>query len=130
MADDESRDRKSAKELQQEVMDSAHKVWLAGLGALARAEEEGSKLFRQLVERGESLEKEGRRRVDDTVEDARQEVRSRTEGVSEKLDERVTRVLRRLGVPTREEIQSLTERVEELNRRIEQAQGGDEGTSG
>ena len=44
--------KKKAKELQNELTDSAHKIWLAGLGAFAAAEEGGSKLFKSLVEAG------------------------------------------------------------------------------
>jgi parallel beta-helix repeat protein len=45
--------KERAKELQSDLMESAHKVWLAGLGALAMAEEEGGRLFKNLIEKGE-----------------------------------------------------------------------------
>ena len=51
--------KKKAKELQMDLMDSAHKVWLAGLGAMSLAEKEGSKFFQGLVDRGTELEKKG-----------------------------------------------------------------------
>ena len=38
------------------AIEYARQVWLAGLGALAKAEKEGSKLFDTLVQRGEELE--------------------------------------------------------------------------
>ena len=44
--------KKKTKELQNDIMESAHKVWLAGLGAVAMAEQEGSKFFSGLVEKG------------------------------------------------------------------------------
>jgi polyhydroxyalkanoate synthesis regulator phasin len=40
--------------------------------------------------------------------------------VGSKLDETLTATLHRLGVPTREEIRTLTLRVEELNAKVEQ----------
>ena len=40
------------EEMQKELADRGRDVWLAGLGALATVEEEGSKLFARLVERG------------------------------------------------------------------------------
>lgn len=43
--------------LRNEVRESAQKIWLAGLGALALAEEEGARLFDTLVERGRELER-------------------------------------------------------------------------
>src|SRR5262245_42554636 len=41
------------------VAESAHSVWLAGLGALAAARDEGDRLFRRLVERGRVVEDKG-----------------------------------------------------------------------
>ena len=37
--------KKKKKVIQEDIMDSAHKVWLAGLGAVAMAEKEGGKFF-------------------------------------------------------------------------------------
>jgi hypothetical protein len=41
-------------QLAQTVKDSAHQIWLAGLGAFAKAQEEGTKVFDALVKEGES----------------------------------------------------------------------------
>ncbi len=119
------------KDFQADVKDSANKIWLAGLGALAAAEEEGSKLFKNLVERGESLENRGRERyvevkdtVKDTVDNATDEAKQRVGGtwdkVEERVDDAVTAALGRLGVPSRDEIATLTRRVEELTAVVEQ----------
>lgn len=116
----------SDKEFQAEIKDSAHKIWLAGLGALSAAEEGGSKLFRNLVERGEAFEKTTRKtygEAKDKVEEAAETVRDRAETTWEKvearLDEAVTAALGRLGVPSRDEIATLTQRVEELTAVVE-----------
>ena len=104
-----------AKNLQDELMDSAHRIWLAGLGALAAAEEEGSKVFSRLVERGKDVESKGREQVNT----AKGRAESAWSGVGEKVDEKVTAALHRLGVPTREEIRTLTAKVEELNAKVD-----------
>ncbi|GAB4374751.1 MAG: hypothetical protein Kow0062_13060 [Acidobacteriota bacterium] len=116
-------DRKIVPE---EVRESAHKIWLAGLGALATAEEEGSRLFRTLVERGEEFESRGRERVGrvlDTVGGQVGTVRKTAEERLGKLgsgvEEAVMRALKQLGVPSREEIDTLNRRIEELARSIE-----------
>jgi len=120
------------KDLADEMLDSAHRVWLAGLGALARAEEEGSRLFSQLVERGRESEAAGRGRVDETVRGAADTVRGTADtvrsavgSVSAGIEAQVGEVMRRMGVPTREEIQQLTRRVEELAARIDRMGGTD-----
>ena len=117
----------SDKKFQDDLKDNAHKIWLAGLGALAAAEEEGSKMFKNLVERGEGFESRGRERFDeakDKVEDATEQVKGRAESawdrVESRLDDAVTAALGRMGVPSRDEIATLTKRVEELTAVVEQ----------
>lgn len=104
------------KKIQDDVKDSAHRIWLAGLGALAAAEEEGSKLFSRMVERGKGFEADGK----DQFAKAKKKAEKVYEDVSETVDEKVTAALHRLGVPTREEIKHLTKKVEELTAKVEQ----------
>ena len=109
-----------------ELADSAHKVWLAGLGALATAGAEGEKLFNSLVRRGETLEKQVQRpvesasaRVSKTVKEARARAGETLESISSTVDDTVAMALGRLGVPSRAEIASLGKRVEKLTRAVE-----------
>lgn len=111
------------KKVQDELKDSVHRIWLAGLGALATAEEEGGKIFSRLVERGRDVESRGKVEVDkmkSEVERMKTKAESTFDSWGDKLDEKLTAALHRLGVPTRDEIRNLTQRVEELNAKIEQ----------
>lgn len=111
------------KNVQDELKESVHRIWLAGLGALAVAEEEGGKVFSRLVERGRDVESKGKVEVDKMKADAERfkaKAESAFETWGDKFDEKITATLRRLGVPTREEIRNLTQKVEELNAKIEQ----------
>lgn len=124
---------KKAK-LQDEVLESAHKVWLAGLGALSMAEQEGSKLFKTLVEKGEKFEVPGKKqltKVQDSVEKGIDSVEEQIEGVRDRaestfgklgksFDAKVADTLQRLGVPSRMEIQKLTKRVEQLTKKVDE----------
>src|SRR4051812_20838453 len=58
------------KNWQDDVREGAHKIWLAGLGALALAEQEGSKLFGELVQRGERYEADVKPKVKEAVSNA------------------------------------------------------------
>jgi poly(hydroxyalkanoate) granule-associated protein len=112
-----------------DLRDSAHKIWLAGLGAMATAEEEGGKLFRKLVSKGERYERRVRDPIDratgsvrGTVKKVRTEAGRTVERVEAAVDEHVGGALQRLGVPTRREIAALTRRVEDLTRAIQDMQ--------
>ena len=114
------------KDWQKDARESAHRIWLAGLGALARAEEEGSKLFSTLVNEGERFESKGKSQWDGVrqeLEKAATKARRGAEGAFGKLeegfDEQVARTLHRVGVPTRDEIAALGRRVEELTHAVE-----------
>ena len=109
-----------------ELRASAEKVWLAGLGALATAEEEGGKAFKSLVRKGERYQKslkkpvgDARKQVEGTVEDVRDHAGKTWKKVEDAFDHQVTMALHRLGVPTRKEVADLTRRVEQLTRKLE-----------
>lgn len=110
------------------VKDNAQHIWLAGLGALATAGEEGNRVFEDLVEKGAKLEKTGRARLEKVLNKAQGRARSlrgEAEGaigrVSAPIDAGVSTALNKLGIPTRKEILALTRRVEELTRTVQGA---------
>jgi poly(hydroxyalkanoate) granule-associated protein len=119
-------ENRQEKTVQDDLKESAHRIWLAGLGALAAAEQEGTKMFNRLVDRGRDFEAKGRTEAKDQYEKAKDQfdkakgqAKDTWENVGEKVDEMVTSALHRLGVPTREEIHTLTQRIEELNAKVE-----------
>ncbi len=97
-------------ELQDKVVDSVRNIWLAGLGAAAMAQEEGTKLFDTLVHKGEEVEKKG----GSPLTMMKDKATSAWDNVTQRIDEQVGISLRRMGVPTREEIATLTKRVDAL----------------
>jgi poly(hydroxyalkanoate) granule-associated protein len=101
------------------LKESAHEIWLAGLGAFALAGEEGGKLFRSLVKKGEGMEKVNKSRIQriaSRAESLRGDARTAMGKVTTPIETGMTNAMHRLGVPTRKEIQVLTKRVEELTR--------------
>lgn len=108
-----------------------HQIWLAGLGAYARAEEEGSGFFDALVEAGREVE---RRAKDKTprVEDIKERVRHHTGETMDRMekafDDRLNKALSRLGIPNKREVDALRQRVQELTEaldRIDEEEGDD-----
>jgi len=107
------------------VLKSSHSIWLAGLGAFAKAQQGGMKVFETLVEQGEKLEKKTRQAATDTASAARgaamskaKEMQQMAGGTWDKLEQvfesRVERALSKLGVHTQNDVQKLTERVDQL----------------
>lgn len=109
----------ATKNLQDELKDSAHRIWLAGLGALTAAGEEGTKMFDRLVDRGREYEARGKDEARKQYDEAKTSAEDTWKNWTDKLDESVTKALHRMGVPSREEIHNLTRRVEELNAKVE-----------
>ncbi len=107
---------KKVKDLTSDVKDATRKVWLAGLGALAAAEEEGSKVFKTLVKRGADFESRNRPKVSRTVKSAKGKVKNAWDKVGNSFDAQVASVLTRLGVPTREEISAVNRRLDRLEK--------------
>lgn len=101
-------------------------IWLAGLGAFSRAEEEGNRLFDSLVKVGEELETKTTDIADSTVE-AVGEVKERmTERVSDTkerveraLDERVNLTLSRIGLASHREVSQMMELIERLDKKVD-----------
>jgi poly(hydroxyalkanoate) granule-associated protein len=117
------------------IKDSAQQIWLAGLGAYAKAQEEGHKVFNALVREGNSLQKRTMRITEDKMNEVTTRVgkfagglQKQANGTWDKLEtvfeERVERALTRLGVPTNKEIGELTQRVEELTASVQRLSGG------
>ena len=113
--------------------ESSSQIWLAGLGAFAKAQEEGSKVFEALVKEGAGLQKKFRQFADAQVSDVTNEVSGKiTEATSKAagawiawkpcLKSALAAPWARLGVPTKADIQKLTERVEELTKQVQKAQ--------
>ena len=118
-----------AEQLSKRLGESAQQVWLAGVGAFSRAQAEGGKLFESLVKEGLSLEQLTRKvtngRVDavrDAVENKVGQARERAADTWDRLEkvfeDRVQRALRRLEVPTREDLSALLDRVDTLNAEL------------
>jgi poly(hydroxyalkanoate) granule-associated protein len=113
------------------LKDSAQQIWLAGLGAFALAGEEGNKLFKTLVRRGEGVEKGieklGKSRLDKVMDQAtslRADARQALGRLRRPLDNGMATALHRIGVPTHSEILALTKRVEALTHAVEKGKNG------
>lgn len=116
------------------VKDSAQQIWLAGLGAFSKAQEEGGKVYKALIKEGSSLQKRTMQLTEDRVNEVTSKMtklagglQKQANGTWDKLEtvfeQRVERALQRLGVPTHTEIAELTRRVEALTASVQKLSG-------
>lgn len=106
------------------IRESAQQIWLAGLGAYAKAQQEGNKVFDALVREGEAIQANTRKMAEDKV----QEMATKATGTWDKLEavfeNRVSKALNSLGVPTKADIDALGKRVADLTAEVEKLNGG------
>lgn len=98
-------------------------IWLAGLGAFSRAEEEGNKLFDSLVKVGEELESKTAEIADQTVEKvsekAKESVTDTKDKVEKLIDHSVNHSLNRIGLVTVKDIQHLENLILQLHSKVD-----------
>jgi poly(hydroxyalkanoate) granule-associated protein len=104
--------------LRGELSDAGRTLWLAGLGAMKRVEEEGRGLFDSLVERGRKVEKRQFKTIDRTLAQTTRRVRDLSGRVQSRVEVGVRDTLHRLGVATRDDLQALAGRLEALDRKV------------
>ena len=113
-----------------DVKHYARQIWLAGLGAYARVGQEGVDYFKELVKSGESVETKGRKLVTEQVEAANDSVKSSVSSVKGKVevqldkvekafDSRVASALNRIGIPSRQDVEALSAKLDELSAVLE-----------
>jgi poly(hydroxyalkanoate) granule-associated protein len=118
------------KQFAKTVRDSAQQIWLAGLGAFAKAQAEGSKVFDALVKEGQSIHSRTREAAESKVSamtstlgkmatKATNQATGGWDRLEQVFEERVARALNRIGVPTNKDINNLAKRVEELTASVQ-----------
>jgi len=114
--------------------ESAQQIWLAGLGAFAKAQEEGGKVFKALVQEGMALQRNAHSAAGQQLNEAAQrmgdmaaDMGARATGQWDRLEgifeERVARALQRMGMPSAAQVQALEARIAALEQAL-QAQPG------
>lgn len=130
----ETTDSKQDNHLANAIRESASQIWLAGLGAFGKAQNEGNKVFETLVKEGNNLQAMSRNftekqigsvtgKVSKAAGDVAKQASQSWDKLEGVFESRVARALSRLGVPTNKDIQALITRVEELNSSVQKLGG-------
>lgn len=99
--------------------ETLRKVLLASVGAMALAADEAEELVSRLVERGQIAQEEGRKLVQEMMVKSRERMGTSKEKMEAAIDARIEKALERLNVPTKAEIERLSESIDELSKKID-----------
>ncbi len=111
------------------IKESAQQIWLAGMGAFSRAQAEGGKVFEALVTEGMKLQRKTQSVAEDRITEVAGKMTAVADGVTAKagaqwdklesiFEERVSKALNKLGVPSRADIDALIERIDALGAKL------------
>jgi poly(hydroxyalkanoate) granule-associated protein len=125
-----SADKKSAPHLSGAVKESAQQIWLAGLGAFSKAQEEGGKVFETLVKEGLSIQRKTQAVAEEKISTATNKMATMATDITSKagtqwdkleniFEERVAKALNKLGVPSAKDVEALIARIDELNKNVQ-----------
>ena len=118
-----------------QVKDSAQQIWLAGMGAFAKAQAEGRQVFEALVKEGASLQKRTQSAAEERIGEVTNRMSSMAGDVSSRagqqwdklesiFEERTAKALKRLGVPVAKDLEALSARVDALSAQVERLARG------
>jgi poly(hydroxyalkanoate) granule-associated protein len=98
------------------LLEAARKVLLAGIGAVALAQEEVEDFVNKLIDRGEIAEKDGRQLIRDVMDKRKKKVQE-AEG---EADKRIEELLDRMNVPTKSDINELSAKIAALTKKVDE----------
>jgi poly(hydroxyalkanoate) granule-associated protein len=112
------------------VKDSAQQIWQAGLGALTKAQAEGSKAIEALIKEGVSMQRKTQSVAEEKISEASSKMSSMATDISSKasgqwdklesiFEDRVAKALNKLGVPSAKDVNALIARIDELNKSVQ-----------
>ena len=118
--------------LSDQMKESAQQIWLAGLGAFAKNQEEGKKVFDKLVEDGMNLQKKTQSTLNTKVHEATEKISEMASSLSKQapntwaplediFQNRVAKANEKLGIPSQEAFDALHARVTQLEKMLNAA---------
>jgi poly(hydroxyalkanoate) granule-associated protein len=101
-------------QLAAKIRDSANQIWLAGLGAFSKAQEEGVNMLETLVAEGEKVQERTKVAANERLAEMKEKATGTWNKLEKVVEDRVTGALHALNLPSRHDIDVLSKRVHEL----------------
>lgn len=98
------------------LFNAVRKVLLAGIGAVALAQDEVEDFVERLIERGEIAEKDGRKLVREVMDRRKKDACK----VEDEIARHIETVLGRMNVPSKADINALSEKITSLTKKIDE----------
>ena len=125
-----SADKQSGPHLAGAVKESAQQIWLAGLGAFAKAQEGGGKVYESLMKEGLSIQRKTQAAAEEKISEATSKMANMAGDIQSKagqqwdkleniFEDRVAKALNKLGVPSAKDVEALIARIDELNKSVQ-----------
>lgn len=103
-----------------QMVDLARKLLLAGVGAVALAQDEVEAFVNRLIERGEIAEKDGRKLITEVMDRRRKQVEEAQTAAKEGVDSRLEAILHRMNIPTKSDVTALSDKIAALAQKVDQ----------
>ena len=111
------------------VKESAQQIWLAGMGAFAKAQAEGRQVFDALVKEGTTLQRKTQSAAEEKFGDVSSRMSSMADDVTAKagkqwdklesiFEERTAKAMKKLGVPSSKDVDALMARIDALSEQV------------
>ena len=111
------------------VKESAQQIWLAGMGAFAKAQAEGRQVFDALVKEGSALQKKTQSAAEERFGEVSNKMSSMADDVTAKagkqwdklesiFEERTAKAMKKLGVPSSKDVEALMARIDALSAQV------------
>jgi poly(hydroxyalkanoate) granule-associated protein len=102
------------------LINSAHKLFQVGLGAVMMVQDEVVNLTDKMIEQGETTESKSRERVNEFVDERKKESKDLTKRLEKNWDKQMENLLHRMNIPTRAEINSLNTKITRLTKKVDE----------
>ncbi|MCA9898535.1 MAG: phasin family protein [Ardenticatenaceae bacterium] len=112
-------EEEAVEETKNPFVEGVRRVLLAGVGVVSMAQDEAEKFVHKLIEKGEIAEKDGRSLLNDLAENRKQRAQESGKRVSDELEKRMEGLLNRMNIPTKSDIEQLSNKVAELTKKID-----------
>ncbi|GAB4279802.1 MAG: ATP synthase subunit B [Candidatus Promineifilaceae bacterium] len=96
------------------------RVLLAGVGAVTLAQEEVEAFVNKLVEKGEIADKDGRKLINEMLEKRQSRAQESKANLNKELDKRMEALLGKMNVPTKADIEALSQKVVALSQKVDE----------